>query len=230
MKTQNAANTVKYFTARNCRKANLKPAEISEGYWRDRKCFIYKDRLGIFQWYKKDRGVTLQTTTLSTFGISTKGISEYSYRDTKEGRDFQSSFACADEIDITLFQEKLDAIIKRADILNSGVLPEEESTEFVERIHKEVEVRQEALQGIVIPSNWVDLDYHEILRLGYQIEHVKKEIQYFNDRLKEFSECMDIAQKTYIIGRMSWQNTGSRSELLEQVQKLKALAEKEQET
>lgn len=228
MKTQNVANTVKYFTVKNCYKANLKPVEIPEGYWRDRKCFIYKDRLGIFQWYKKETGVTLQTTTLSTFGISTKGISEYSYRDTKEGRDFQSSFACADEIDITLFQEKLDAIIKRADILNSGVLPEEEATEFVERIHKEIEVRKEALQGIVIPSNWVDLDYCEILRLGSQIEHVKREIQYLNDRLEDFSKRTDIAQKTYIIGCMNWPSNSYRCALLEQVRKLKALAEKEQ--
>ena len=221
-------NIVKYFTVKNCHKANLKPAEIPEGYWRDRKCFIYKDRVGIFQWYKKDRGVTLQPVTLSTFGISTKGIPDCSYQALKEGQDFESSFACATEIDISLFQEKLDALIKRVEMVKSDILPEEEVIEFMERIQQEIEVRQEALQGIVIPSNWVDLDHYEILRLGHWMERVKKEIQYFNDRLKDFSEYTEIAKKTYIIGRMDWQNEGALNDLLEQVQKLKALAEKEQ--
>lgn len=50
----------------------------------------------------------------------------------------------------------------------------------------------------------------------------------FTDRLKEFSECTDIAQKTYVIGCMDWPSNYYRCDLLEQVLKLKALAEREQ--
>lgn len=231
--TQNATNTVKYFTVKNCAKAGLKPCEDSEILkYENRKVFTYKGCLAIFQRYTRENGATLSVAAIGSYHYETQKesviLSECCGYHSKEGRDFFSTFNNVREIDISLLQKKLDAIIKRAEMVESGVLPEEEVTEFVDRIHKEVEVRQEALQGIVIPSNWAELTSYKLVRLGDLIGYIQKEIQYLNDKLKEFSECTDITQKTYTIGCMNWPSNHHRSGLLEQVQELKALAEKEQ--
>ena len=233
MKTQNTVNTVKYFTVKNCHKANLKPCEDSEILkYENRKVFTYKGCLAIFQRYTREKGATLSVKAIGSYHYEIRKeseiLSDCCGYESKEGRDFYSTFNNVKEIDISLLQEKLDAIIKRAEMVKSGVLPEEEVTEFLERIHKEIEVRQEVLRGIVIPSNWVELYYYELVRLGERIGDIQKELRYFNDRLKEFSECTDIAQKTYVIGCMDWPSSYYRCDLLEQVLKLKALAEREQ--
>lgn len=234
MKTQNVANTVKYFTVKNCYKANLKPCEDSEILkYENRKVFTYKDCLVIFQRYTREKGATLSVKAIGSYHYETRKESEilsdccgyYS----KEGRDFYDTFNNVKEVDISLLQEKLDAIIKRAEMVKSGILPEEEVTEFLERIHKEIEVRQKALQGIVIPSDWVELDSYKLVKLGDLMGYIQSEIQYLNDRLKKFSECSDNVKKTYFIGQMDWSSNYYCCKLLEQVQELKALAEKEQD-
>lgn len=234
MKTQNATNIVKYFTVKNCHKANLKPCEDSEVlYWYGKKgVFLYKN-LVIFQEYKRDKGVNLEVTPIDYYHSETyesaRILTDCCSNRSKEGQDFIKTFTDAWEIDISLLHTKLEAILNRAEMIKSGILPKEEPTEFIERIHKEIKIRQEALQEIVIPKNWVNLDYYDLVRLGDLVKEVQKETLDLEVGLEKFAKPSDVAYQTFYIASFPWPGDSYLNGLLFTIQRLKALAEKEQE-
>ena len=225
-------NIVKYFTVKNCHKANLKPCEDSEILsWRKKGVFIYKN-LVIFQEYKRDKGVNLEVKPVEYFHSETREsariLADCCSSSSKEGQDFAKTFTDTWEIDIPLLHAKLEAILNRAEMVKSGILPKEESAEFVERVHKEIKIRQEALQEIVIPKNWVNLDYYDLVRLGDLVKEVQREILRLEVGLEDFKEPSDIACQTFYIAEFSWPRDNYLNGLLSTIQRLKALAEKEQ--
>lgn len=225
-------NIVKYFTVKNCHKANLKPCEDSEILsWRKKGAFLYKN-LVIFQEYKRDKGVNLEVKPIGYYHSETyesaRILADCCSPRTKEGQDFMKTFTDVWEIDISLLHAKLEAILNRAEMIKSGILPEEESAEFVERIHKEIKVRQEALQEIVIPKNWVNLDYYDLVRLGDLVKKVQKETLDLEIGLENFTKSSDIAYQTFYIAKFFWPRDNYLNGLLSTIQRLKALAEKEQ--